>query len=86
MTIFKQQCDVVEDKVAVKAKPGVEVILNPSDVDASYANRGWGGRIGPDIRLAQAFRRLPAASPANCGQNPLAARTSPTPARHRLVI
>ena len=52
VTIFKQQCDVVEDKVAVKAKPGCKVILNLSDVDASYANRGGGGLVGPDFRLA----------------------------------
>jgi hypothetical protein len=43
VTIFEQQCEVVLDKVAVKAKPGGEVILNPSDVDASYSGHKGAG-------------------------------------------
>lgn len=43
VTIFEQQCEVVEDKVAVKAKPGGEVILNPSDGDASYSRHKGAG-------------------------------------------
>lgn len=43
VTIFEQQCEVVEEKVAVKAKPGGEVILNPSDQDASYSGHKGAG-------------------------------------------
>ena len=34
--VFEQQCDVVEEKVKVKAKTGGTVIQNPSDPDATY--------------------------------------------------
>lgn len=34
--VFEQQCEVVEKKVAVKAKTGGNVIQNPSDLDATY--------------------------------------------------
>ena len=34
--VFEQQCEVVEDKVAVKKKTGGDVIQNPSDPDATY--------------------------------------------------
>ena len=35
-TVFEQQCEVVEEKVEVKAKTGGNVIQNPSDLDATY--------------------------------------------------
>jgi len=34
--VFEQQCEVVENKVKVKAKTGGNVIQNPSDLDATY--------------------------------------------------
>lgn len=35
-TVFEQQCEVVEQKVEVKAKTSGDVIQNPSDLDATY--------------------------------------------------
>jgi len=33
--VFEEQCEVVEDRVEVKAKPGGDIIQNPSDLDAT---------------------------------------------------
>jgi hypothetical protein len=48
--IFYEQCEVQEDKVAVKAKTGGNVIQNPSDPDATYD-----GHKGPgyQVQLAE---------------------------------
>lgn len=45
-TIFSQQCEVVEGKVAVRAKPGGNCIQNPSDPDATYD-----GHKGPGYQV-----------------------------------
>jgi Transposase DDE domain len=42
VTIFSQQCEVIEGKVAVKAKTGGDCVQNPSDLDATYS-----GHKGP---------------------------------------
>ena len=44
--VFHEQCEVVEDAIAVKAKTGGDVILNPSDPDASYD-----GKKGPGYQV-----------------------------------
>lgn len=44
--IFYEQCDVQEDKVAVKAKTGGNVMQNPSDPDATYD-----GHKGPGYQV-----------------------------------
>jgi len=44
--VFGQQCEVIEDKVEVKAKTGGGVIQNPSDPDATYD-----GHKGPGYQV-----------------------------------
>jgi hypothetical protein len=36
VTVFEQQCEIVEDKIVVKAKTGGNCLQNPSDPDATY--------------------------------------------------
>jgi hypothetical protein len=36
VTVFDQQCEIVEDKIVVKAKTGGRCVQNPSDLDATY--------------------------------------------------
>jgi len=45
-TVFGQQCEVIEDKVEVKAKTGGDVVQNPSDLDATYD-----GHKGPGYQV-----------------------------------
>lgn len=45
-TVFGQQCEVIEDKVEVKAKTGGDVVQNPSDHDATYD-----GHKGPGYQV-----------------------------------
>ena len=45
-TVFGQQCEVIEDKVALKKKTGGNVIQNPSDPDATYD-----GHKGPGYQV-----------------------------------
>ena len=44
--VFQQQCEVVEDRVVVRAKTGGDVIQNPSDLDATYD-----GHKGPGYQV-----------------------------------
>ena len=41
--VFEQQCDVVDDKVAVKKKTGGDIIVNPSDPDATFSGHKGSG-------------------------------------------
>jgi hypothetical protein len=45
-TVFGQQCEVIEDKVALKEKTGGDVIQNPSDPGATYD-----GHKGPGYQV-----------------------------------
>jgi hypothetical protein len=46
VTIFSQQCEVSEGKVAVKAKTGGDCVQNPSDIDATYSgHKGQGYQV-----------------------------------------
>ena len=36
VTVFDQQCEIVADKIVVKAKTGGACVQNPSDMDATY--------------------------------------------------
>jgi hypothetical protein len=46
VTIFSQQCEVIDDKVVVKAKTGGDCVQNPSDLDASYdGHKGQGYQV-----------------------------------------
>jgi hypothetical protein len=46
VTIFSQQCEVSEGKVAVKAKTGGDCVQNPSDLDATYSgHKGQGYQV-----------------------------------------
>jgi hypothetical protein len=45
-TVFVQQCEVVEEKVQVRAKTGGDVVQNPSDPDATYD-----GHKGPGFQV-----------------------------------
>jgi len=44
--VFKQQCEVIDDKVDVRKKTGGDVIQNPSDPDATYD-----GHKGPGYQV-----------------------------------
>ena len=48
--VFEQQCDVIDQKVTVKKKTGGEIIVNPSDPDATFC-----GHKGPgyQVQLAE---------------------------------
>jgi hypothetical protein len=46
VTIFSQQCEVSEGKVAVKAKTGGDCVQNPSDLDVTYS-----GHKGPGYQV-----------------------------------
>lgn len=41
--VFSEQCEVVEDKVAIKKKPGGATLQNPSDPDATYDGKKGAG-------------------------------------------
>jgi Transposase DDE domain len=46
VTIFHQQCEVIDDRVVVKAKTGGDRVQNPSDPDATYdAHKGPGYQV-----------------------------------------
>jgi hypothetical protein len=45
-TVFKEQCDIVEDKIEIRKKTGGSVIQNPSDPDATYD-----GHKGPGYQV-----------------------------------
>jgi Transposase DDE domain len=51
-TIFSQQCEVVEGKVTIRAKPGGNCMQNPSDPDATYD-----GHKGPgyQVQIAETY-------------------------------
>ena len=45
-TVFAQQCEIVEDKIVVKAKTGGRCMQNPSDPDATYDGcKGQGHKV-----------------------------------------
>lgn len=44
--VFHQQCEIVEDKIVVKAKTGGACVQNPSDMAATYdAHKGQGHKV-----------------------------------------
>lgn len=44
--VFGEQCEVVEDKIVIKAKTGGACVQNPSDPDATYdAHKGQGFKV-----------------------------------------
>lgn len=46
VTVFGQQCEIVEDKIVVKAKTGGRCVQNPSDRDATYdGHKGQGHKV-----------------------------------------
>ena len=46
VTVFSQQCEIVEDKIIVKAKTGGRCVQNPSDLDATYdGHKGQGYKV-----------------------------------------
>jgi hypothetical protein len=46
VTAFGQQCELVEDKIVVKAKTGGRCLQNPSDPDATYdGHKGQGYKV-----------------------------------------
>ena len=46
LTVFEQQCEIVEDKIVVKAKTGGRCVQNPSDPDATYdGHKGPGHKV-----------------------------------------
>jgi hypothetical protein len=44
--VFEQQCEIVDEKITIRAKPGGNCLQNPSDPDATY-----GGPKGPGYQL-----------------------------------
>ena len=46
VTVFAQQCEIVADKIVVKAKTGGACVQNPSDPDATYdGHKGQGYKV-----------------------------------------
>jgi hypothetical protein len=46
LTVFEQQCEIVDDKVKVRAKTGGNCVQNPSDMDATYdGHKGQGYKL-----------------------------------------
>lgn len=46
VTVFAQQCEIVEDKIVLKAKTGGNCVQNPSDLDATYDGcKGQGYKV-----------------------------------------
>jgi hypothetical protein len=46
VTVFEQQCEVVDDKVAVKKNTGGNIVVNPSDPDATFdGHKGAGYQV-----------------------------------------
>ena len=46
VTVFAQQCEIVADKIVVKAKTGGACVQNPSDLDATYdGHKGQGYQV-----------------------------------------
>jgi hypothetical protein len=46
LTVFEQQCEVIDDKVQVRAKTGGDIICNPSDPDATLdGHKGSGYQV-----------------------------------------
>jgi hypothetical protein len=46
VTVFAQQCEIVADKIVIKAKTGGRCLQNPSDPDATYdAHKGQGYKV-----------------------------------------
>jgi hypothetical protein len=46
VTVFTQQCEIVADKIVVKAKTGGRCVQNPSDPDATYdGHKGQGYKV-----------------------------------------
>lgn len=46
VTVFEQQCEIVEDKIVIKAKTGGACVQNPSDPDATYdGHKGQGYQV-----------------------------------------
>ncbi len=41
--VFEQQCEVVDDKVEVKKKTGGDIVVNPSDPDATFCGHKGSG-------------------------------------------
>ena len=60
VTIFAQQCEIVEDRVTVRTKTGGDCVQNPSDLEATYdGKKGQGYQVqfsetcaaGNDVQL-----------------------------------
>ena len=46
VTVFHQQCEIVEEKIVIKAKTGGRCVQNPSDMDATYdGHKGQGHKV-----------------------------------------
>ena len=46
LTVFQEQCEIVNDKIVVKSKTGGNIIQNPSDPDATYdGHKGQGYQV-----------------------------------------
>ena len=46
VTVFDQQCEIVADKIVIKAKTGGRCVQNPSDLDATYdGHKGQGHKV-----------------------------------------
>lgn len=69
--VLEEQCDVQEEQVTLKEKPGGEVMQNPSDPDASYDGHkgpGYQAQISETCSEANAAQLITgvAVEPAHC--------------------
>ena len=81
--ILEEQCDVAEEQVKLKAKPGGSVMQNPSDPDAAYdGHKGPGHQAqiaetcaeGNDVQLITAVTPEPADRPDSEALEPMLAQ------------
>jgi len=71
-TVFGQQCEVIEDKVEVKAKTGGAVVQNPSDPDATYDGHkgpGYQAQISETCSEENEVQLVTAAIPQTACEN-----------------
>ncbi len=49
--VFNEQCEIDNGKVKIRKHPGSEALVNPSDPDASFDNKG----VGYQVQVTQTF-------------------------------
>ena len=69
--VFEEQCEVEEERVTVKAKPGGDVIQNPSDLDATrdgHKGPGYQGQLSETCSPENEVQLITAVLPQTAAQ------------------